>query len=87
MIHVRMDCRAVTDNGDFLDPALQQTKVNIVSSNYYGTGRFRVDSGLPLHKGWQEVFYLRVILLPDGETVLNAFFDRRFTLTARTPGQ
>ena len=24
--------------------------------------------------------YLRVILLPDGETVPNAFFDRRFTL-------
>ena len=23
--------------------------------------------------------YLRVILLPDGETVHNAFFDRRFT--------
>jgi len=24
--------------------------------------------------------YLRVILLPDGETVHNAFFDRSFTL-------
>lgn len=24
--------------------------------------------------------YLRVILLPDGETVHNAFFDRRFSL-------
>ncbi len=24
--------------------------------------------------------YFRVILLPDGETVHNAFFDRRFTL-------
>ena len=24
--------------------------------------------------------YLRVILLPDGETVPNAFFDRSFTL-------
>ena len=24
--------------------------------------------------------YLRVILLPDGETVHNAFFDRRFKL-------
>ena len=24
--------------------------------------------------------YLRVILLPDGETVHNAFFDRRFVL-------
>jgi hypothetical protein len=24
--------------------------------------------------------YLRVILLPDGETVHNAFFDRGFTL-------
>ncbi len=23
--------------------------------------------------------YLRVVLLPDGETVHNAFFDRRFT--------
>lgn len=23
--------------------------------------------------------YLRVILLPDGETIHNAFFDRRFT--------
>lgn len=24
--------------------------------------------------------YLRVVLLPDGETVHNAFFDRRFSL-------
>ena len=24
--------------------------------------------------------FLRVVLLPDGETVHNAFFDRRFTL-------
>jgi hypothetical protein len=24
--------------------------------------------------------YFRVVLLPDGETVHNAFFDRRFTL-------
>ena len=24
--------------------------------------------------------YLRVILLPDGETIHNAFFDRSFTL-------
>jgi hypothetical protein len=23
--------------------------------------------------------YLRVVLLPDGETIHNAFFDRRFT--------
>ena len=23
--------------------------------------------------------YLRVVLLPDGETIRNAFFDRRFT--------
>jgi len=27
----------------------------------------------------EESKYLRVILLPDGETVHNAFFDRRFT--------
>jgi hypothetical protein len=32
---------------------------------------------------WVQVFemenrYLRVVLLPDGETVHNAFFDRRF---------
>ncbi len=26
-----------------------------------------------------EVIFLRVILLPDGETVHNAFFDRSFT--------
>jgi hypothetical protein len=30
--------------------------------------------------GEMEGRYLRVILLSDGETVHNAFFDRRFTL-------
>jgi hypothetical protein len=39
-------------------------------------GRFRRWAPVPEMDGR----YLRVILLPDGETVHNAFFDRTFTL-------
>ena len=39
-------------------------------------GRIRRWAPIPEMKGR----YLRVILLPDGETVHNAFFDRSFTL-------
>lgn len=37
-------------------------------------GRIRRWASVPEAEGK----YLRVILLPDGETVHNAFFDRRF---------
>lgn len=37
-------------------------------------GRIRRWAGIPE----MENRFLRVILLPDGETVHNAFFDRRF---------
>ena len=39
-------------------------------------GRIRRWAPIPEMEGR----YLRVILLPDGENVHNAFFDRRFTL-------
>jgi hypothetical protein len=39
-----------------------------------GDGRIRLWGRIPEMGGR----YLRVILLPDGETVHNAFFDRRF---------
>ena len=39
-------------------------------------GRIRRWAPIPEMKGR----YLRVILLPDGETVHNAFFDRSFML-------
>jgi hypothetical protein len=38
-------------------------------------GRIRRWAKIPQAEGR----YLRVVLLPDGETVHNAFFDRRFT--------
>jgi hypothetical protein len=38
-------------------------------------GRIRRWAAIPEAEGK----YLRVILLPDGETVHNAFFDRSFT--------
>lgn len=38
-------------------------------------GRIRRWAPVPEAEGK----YLRVVLLPDGETVHNAFFDRRFT--------
>jgi hypothetical protein len=41
-----------------------------------GDGRIRCWVRVPE----MENRYLRVILLPDGETVHNAFFDRRFVL-------
>ena len=37
-------------------------------------GRFRLWGSVPEHEGR----YLRVILLPDRQTVHNAFFDRSF---------
>jgi hypothetical protein len=41
-----------------------------------GDGRIRRWAAIPEMDGR----YLRVILLPDGETIHNAFFDRRFKL-------
>jgi hypothetical protein len=38
-------------------------------------GRIRRWAAIPEMEGR----YLRVVLLPDGETVHNAFFDRSFT--------
>ena len=39
-------------------------------------GRIRRWARIPEAEGK----YLRVVLLPDGETIHNAFFDRRFEL-------
>ena len=54
---------------------IQQVVDNPVREQVQADGRIRVWA--PIKE--MEDRYLRVILLPDRETVHNAFFDRRFT--------
>ncbi len=54
---------------------IQRVIANPVREQVQADGRIRVWA--PIKE--MEDRYLRVILLPDRETVHNAFFDRRFT--------
>ena len=54
---------------------IQRVIANPVREQIQADGRIRVWA--PIKE--MEDRYLRVILLPDRETVHNAFFDRRFT--------
>ena len=54
---------------------IQRVIANPVREQVQADGRIRVWA--PIKE--MEDRYLRVILLPDRETVRNAFFDRRFT--------
>ena len=47
---------------------------NPVRTQVQSDGRIRIWGQIMEFEGR----YLRVVLLPDGETVHNAFFDRRF---------
>ena len=53
---------------------IQQVVEHPVREVIQTDGRIRRWASIPEMEGR----YLRVILLPDGETVHNAFFDRRF---------
>jgi len=52
---------------------IEETIKNPVRTEVQSDGRIRKWKWIE-----EEEQYLRVILLPDGETVHNAFFDRRF---------
>jgi hypothetical protein len=53
---------------------IRQVKEHPAKETIQADGRIRCWAAIPE----AESRYLRVILLPDGETVHNAFFDRRF---------
>ncbi|WP_395050437.1 hypothetical protein [Flavobacterium sp.] len=53
---------------------IRQVKESPAKETIQADGRIRRWAAIPEAEGK----YLRVILLPDGETVHNAFFDRRF---------
>jgi len=54
---------------------IQRVIDNPVRAQVQADGRIRLWAPIKEMEDW----YLRVILLPDRETVHNAFFDRRFT--------
>ena len=55
---------------EWIERAIREPFREVVQAD----GRFRRWIQVPEMEGR----YLRVVLLPDGETVHNAFFDRRF---------
>jgi hypothetical protein len=55
---------------------IQRVIENPVKKQIQADGRIRLWAPIEEMEGR----YLRVVLLPDGETVHNAFFDRRFKL-------
>jgi hypothetical protein len=63
------------DRASIQDAWIERTKHFPVREQIQADGRIRRWSQVPEAGGR----YLRVILLPDGETVHNAFFDRGFT--------
>jgi hypothetical protein len=70
MIRMRADRRAI--RGEWIERAISSPVREAVQSD----GRIRRWILIPE----MDNRYLRVILLSDGETVHNAFFDRRFVL-------
>ena len=63
------------DRAIIRDERIRQVISNPVREQFQADGRIR---------RWALIFemgnrFLRVVLLPDGETIPNAFFDRRFT--------
>jgi hypothetical protein len=67
-IRTRPDRAVIRD--EWLERAISAPIREVVQED----GRIRRWASIPE----MENRYLRVILLPDGETVHNAFFDRRF---------
>ena len=62
------------DRALILDAWIERAVSSPVSERLQADGRIRRWAHIPE----MENRYLRVVLLPDGETVHNAFFDRRF---------
>jgi len=67
-IRGRADRRAIRE--EWIERAISSPVREVVQAD----GRIRRWASIPE----MDNRYLRVILLPDGETVHNAFFDRRF---------
>lgn len=69
-VRKRADRRSIRD--EWVLHTVQSPEAEEVQAD----GRIRRWARIPAAGGR----YLRVVLLPDGETVHNAFFDRRFRL-------
>jgi len=67
--HTRQRPDRIAIRDDWIELAVAQP----VAETVQGDGRIRRWAYIP-----EEARYLRVVLLADGETVHNAFFDRRF---------
>jgi len=67
--------RARPDRAAIREEWIERTIRNPVKETMQADGRIRRWAQVPE----MENRYLRVVLLADGETVHNAFFDRRFT--------
>jgi hypothetical protein len=66
--------RSRSDRADIRDELIRQVIENPIAERIQGDGRIRRWAQMAECEGR----YLCVILLPDGETVHNAFFDRGF---------
>ena len=66
--------RTFADRAEIQDAWIEQVILNPLRTQRQSDGRIRLWGMVPESGGR----YLRVILLPDGETVHNAFFDRDF---------
>lgn len=67
--------RGRADRSVILDEWIQRAVNDPIREHIQADGRIRRWTVIPE----MENRYLRVVLLADGETVRNAFFDRRFT--------
>jgi len=68
--------RARQDRAMIQDEWIERAIHNPISEHVQADGRIRRWTQVTEMQGR----FLRVVLLADGETVHNAFFDRRFTL-------
>ena len=71
--------RERSDRARIRDDWIRQAMDNPAAEEIQSDGRIRRWAWID-----EEEKFLRVILLEDGETVHNAFFDRRFRLKERT---
>jgi len=69
-----LEIRKRPDRADILDEWLERAIAKPVRETVQADGRIRRWVKIDEMEGR----YLRVVLLADGETVHNAFFDRRF---------
>ena len=67
-VHARFDRKWILD--EWIDQTIKDPEARHVQRD----GRIRLWKRIPAAEGR----WLRVVLLEDGETIHNAFFDRRF---------